>query len=98
LIDNEHRALQNHISLPDDAPDRPEMLPGNKILQEPIILWRHENRCCHARTVRGGRCKNSTNLLVITYKHMGKVYELTTCKEHDTDFFKPYPGLFRLQI
>lgn len=75
------------------APSEP--LHGNNRPEKPVIMWKDENRRCQAKTVRGERCRKSKNLLVITYRHQGTLYELVTCKQHNTELFAPYPGIFK---
>ena len=48
---------------------------------------------CHASTVKGTQCKNTTNLTKIQRTVNKKKYQFCACTQHNNDTFKPYAPL-----
>ncbi len=48
---------------------------------------------CHASTVKGTQCKNTTNLTKIQRTVNKKKYQFCACIQHNNDSFKPYAPL-----
>ncbi len=51
---------------------------------------------CHASTVKGTQCKNTTNLTKIQRTINKKKYQFCTCAQHNNDSFKPYQPLLEM--
>lgn len=48
---------------------------------------------CHASTVKGTQCKNTTNLTKIQRTINKQKYQFCACAQHNNDSFKPYQPL-----
>jgi hypothetical protein len=51
---------------------------------------------CHASTVKGTQCKNTTNLVKIQRTVNKKKYQFCACTQHNNDTFKPYQPLLEM--
>jgi len=50
---------------------------------------------CQASTAKGTRCKRKTNLEETSLTIDDKTYQLTVCKQHNTDGLKPFSELLK---
>lgn len=60
-----------------------------------IIDLKDELNQCQASTAKGTRCKRATNLETTTVSIENKTYQLTVCKQHNTDTLKPFLELIK---
>ncbi len=82
------KPAQAKTSAPAKAEAKPAQAKAAE--QEALIDMSKNVSQCQGATAKGSRCSRTTNLETIEVTVEGKKYRFKTCKQHNSDAFKPF--------